>query len=222
MGLEEYLPFWKDITKAQRDELTAASAVRSFKKGETIHRGGNDCIGLLIVTAGQLRAFLLSEEGKEVTLYRLFERDMCLFSASCMLPDIQFDVMVSAERDTDAILIPADRYKKLMEISAPVANYTSELMASHFSDVMWLVDQILNKKLDTRLAALLVEESELEGKAGLSVTHETLANHLGTIREVVTRLLKYFRNEGLVKLGRAEIVIKDSERLAALARASIR
>lgn len=149
--------------------------MRRFARGEMVYGGGTECAGLILPTEGQLRAYMLTDEGRELTLYRLFPRDMCLFSASCVLRGIQFDVLVEAERDTTALFLPAEVYQGLMEESAAVANYTSELMADRFSEVMWRMDQILSKKLDGRLAALLVEESRLAESASLRLTHDQLA-----------------------------------------------
>lgn len=222
MDLSEYLPFWKKLTPAQQGLLRNAVRERRFTKGAIIHNGSSDCIGLLVMVSGQLRVYTMSEEGKELTLYRLLERDMCLFSAACLLKGIQFDVVVEAEQDSAVLHIPVDIYKKLMDESAAVANYTNELMASRFSDVMWLMDQVLNKKLDSRLAAFLLEESELSGEEELHITHEQIANHLGSVREVVTRMLKYFQNEQLVKLKRGGIRLLDRERMKKLAAASLR
>jgi CRP/FNR family transcriptional regulator len=221
-NLGEWLPFWPQLNEDQKRRLSAAAHERRFEKGALLHRGSEDCIGLLLVLSGQLRAYTLSDEGKELTLYRLLERDLCLFSASCILNSIQFDVMVSAEQDTRVLHIPADVYKALMEESVAVAGYTNELMASRFSDVMWLMDQILNKKLDSRLAAFLLEERELTGSGELAVTHEQISSYLGSVREVVTRMLRYFQSEGLVRLGRGKIQLLDESRLAQLAAASRR
>ena len=124
---------------------------------------------------------------------------------------------IEAEKDTEFWQIPAQRYKELMEQSAPVANYTNEIMAGRFSDVMWLVEQILWKSLDKRLAAFLLEESALDGSTTLKTTHETIGHHLGSPREVVTRMLRYFQGEGLVKLSRGSIQLLDEKRLRALA-----
>lgn len=220
--LANYLPFWEKITPAQRNTLLGATAERHYPKGELLHRGSADCIGLLLVTAGMLRVYTVSEEGRELTLYRLMERDLCLLSASCIMNSIQFDVMVSAEQDTTVLHIPADVYKNLMAESLPIAAYTNELMASRFSDVMWLMDQILNKKLDSRLAAFLLEEWNLSGNATIAMTHEQIAGHLGSAREVITRMLKYFQGEGLLQLGRGSITLLDRRRLESLAAASIR
>ena len=146
----------------------------------------------------------------------LFDRDMCLFSASCMMRSIQFEVTIEAEKDSQLWIIPPEVYQRLMEESAPVANYTNELMASRFSEVMWLMEQIMWKSLDKRLASFLLEEAAIEGTDELKITHETIANHLGSHREVITRMLRYFQNEGMVKLSRGMVAILDREKLEAL------
>jgi len=222
MEILTFLPFWNKLTKKQQEELMASAREFSYDKGTLLHNGSLDCVGLFLVKQGQLRVYTISEEGRELTLYRLFERDICLLSASCMIRGLQFDVMVCAEEDTKVLHIPTSVYQKLMEESIIVANYTNELMASHFSEVMWLMDQIMNKKLDTRIAAFLMEESELRQQTKLSITHEQIANHLGSVREVVTRMLKHFQNEGLVKLGRGSIELLNIDSLNELASESLR
>ncbi len=187
-----------------------------YKKGDLVHTGG-DCMGLMLVMAGQLRAYTVSEDGREITLYRLFERDICLFSASCMMRSIQFDIAIAAEKDTEVLLIPVDVYRQIMETSAPLANYTNEVMASRFSDVMWLIDQVMWKSFDKRLADFLLNESAIEGTEVLRITHETIGNHMGSPREVVTRMLRYFQNEGMVRLSLGIVEIADGEKLRELA-----
>ena len=165
---------------------------------------------------GQLRAYILSDEGREITLYRLFERDMCLFSASCVIRSIQFEIIIEAEKDTELWVIPPEIYQRLMEESAAVANYTNELMASRFSEVMWRMEQVMWKSMDKRVAAFLLQESSIEGTSQLKITHETIANHLGSHREVITRMLRYFQSEGMVKLSRGTVTITDEEKLRGL------
>ena len=190
-----------------------------MEKGATLHGGNRDCTGLLVVESGQLRVFLLSDEGREVTLYRLFERDICLLSASCIIHSIQFDVTIMAEKDTRLWVIPTEVYKDAMAASAPLANFTNELMATRFTDVMWLIEQIMWKSLDKRLAAFLLEEAAIDGGDVLKITHEAIANHLGSHREVITRMLRYFQSEGLVGLSRGMVTILDQARLRALVEA---
>jgi len=216
MNFQDYFPIWNKLTTIQQEQILGSLLERRVSKGTVIHNGSMDCTGLLLVKSGQLRAYILSDEGREITIYRLFERDMCLFSASCMMRSIQFDVTIQAEKDTDLWVIPPEVYQTIMEESASVSNYTNELMASRFSDVMWLMEQIMWKSLDKRVATFLLEESSIEETNQLKITHEVIANHLGSHREVITRMLRYFQNEGMVRLSRGTIEITDTEKLEEL------
>ena len=171
MNFENCFPLWNDLNTTQKKIISDNLITQYVKKGTIIHNGNLDCTGLLLVKSGQLRTYILSDEGREITLYRLFDMDMCLLSASCIIRSIQFEVTIEAEKDTDLWIIPAEIYKGIMKESAPVANYTNELIATRFSDVRWL-----------------------------------------------TRMLRYFQGEGLVKLSRGKITILDPKRLETLQR----
>ena len=216
MDVQNCFPIWNKLTIAQQNRILGSLATRRVGKGSVIHSGNKDCTGLLLVQSGQLRAYILSDEGREITIYRLFDLDICLFSASCMMRSIQFYVTVEAEKDTLLWIIPAKVYQGIMEESALVANYTNEVMAARFSDVMWLIEQILWRRMDQRVAAFLLEEVSIEGDNRLKTTHESIANHLGSHREVITRMLRYFQNEGMVRLSRGVIEVTDSQKLARL------
>lgn len=216
MSFENYFPVWNDLNTAQKNLISDSLTARQVKKGTILHNGNLDCTGLLLIKSGQLRTYILSDEGREITLYRLFDMDICLLSASCIMRSIQFEVIIEAEKDTDLWVIPAETYKSIMQESAAAANYTNELMASRFSDVMWLIEQIMWKSLDKRVALFLFEEASIEESNELEITHETIANHLGSHREVITRMLRYFQGEGLVRLSRGKITILDMKRLEAL------
>ena len=217
MAFQEYFPLWNKLTLPQQQRIEKALRLRQEKEGSQIHGGDSDCTGLILVKSGRLRAYILSEDGREITLYRLLPRDLCLFSASCMLHSIQFDMMIESEEDSDFWIIPPEVYKGLMEESAAVANYTNEIMATRFTDVMWLMEQILWKSLDKRLAAFLLEEEALQGKDDIRITHEAIGRHLGSPREVMTRLLRYFQEEGLVKLARGRVAITNRDKLEQMA-----
>jgi len=217
MEFKDYFPVWDKLTDSERELLTNSAVKRTAQKGTMLHNGSADCVGLFVIRSGQLRAFILSAEGKEVTIYRLFERDMCLFSASCMMNSIQFDISIEAEKDTELWVIPTEVYKKLMDDSMAVASYTNQLMATRFSEVMWLMEQIMWKSFDKRLAAFLLEESGIEESGTLKITHDRIAAHMGTAREVVTRMLRYFQSEGLVSLTRGTVEIKDIKGLQSVA-----
>lgn len=216
MALSEYIQVWNKLTEAQQNRLSASASEKSVKKGTIVHNGELECTGLLLIRSGQLRAYYNSPEGREITLYRMFEHDLCLLSAACIVRSIQFDITVEAEKDTQYILIPPYVYKSVMDESAPLANFTNEVMATRFSDVMWLMEQVMWNSFDKRLAGFLLEEAVIEGTDSLKITHETIGNHMGNPREVVTRMLKYFQNEGMVKLSRGTIEIIDKKKLEAL------
>ena len=207
MEISSYFPIWDSLTPEEQSQILQASTLMTVSAGQHIHDGTRKCTGLLVVASGRLRAYIVSEGGREITLYRLLGKDMCLFSASCIMHSLQFDVMIQAEKDTSFWLIPTDTYKKLMSESVVISNYTNEILASRMSDVVWLMEQVMWQSSDVRLATFLLEESALEGSTKLSITHEEIANHLGTAREVVTRMLKYFQSEGLVTLSRGSLEI---------------
>lgn len=216
VAFQDYFPVFDRLSAAQQQRVLGSLAERHVKKGTILHNASLNCAGLLLIRSGQLRAYILSDEGREITIYRLFDRDMCLFSASCIMRSIQFEVTIEAEKDTDLWDIPAQIYQEIMEESAAVANYTNELMASRFSEVMWLMEQVMWKSMDKRVAAFLLEESAIEGTKELKITHETIANHLGSHREVITRMLRYFQSEGMVRLSRGMVAVADEAKLRSL------
>lgn len=211
--MSDTLSFWKELTAPQKLILKEAVVVKDFSSGDSMHSGSEQCSGLFLIRSGQVRAYILSETGKEITLYRLFDRDVCIFSAACIMRNITFDIYVEAEKDTKAYLIPTAVFGKLSEESLPIQIFTNNLMASRFSDVMWIMEQALFTSFDKRLASFLQEQMVIEGSTTLRITHEKIAAHLGTAREVVTRMLKYFQNDGIVVLGRGTIKLLSEEKL---------
>ena len=212
----QYFPIWDKLTTEQQNRIMSVTDMHCIKSGTVIHDGSPDCLGMLLVRNGQLRAYLLNEEGREVTICRFFEMDICLFTAACVMPNMQFDIFIEAEKDSEVWVIPACLYKNLMDESLVIANYARDLITNHFSELMWLMEQIMWKSFDKRLAKFLLEESVVEGTDSLRITHEKIANHMGTAREVVTRMLRYFQSEGMVKLNRGTVDIIDRKQLERL------
>ena len=211
MEFSEYLPFWNQLTADQQQQLCEVVEYRKVAKETHIHDSSSECLGLVMVRSGQLRTYILSEDGREITLSRLFEYDVSLLSASCVIPDLQLNVMIEAETDSELWSIPACLFKNLADESLAVSNFSRNLISSNFSELMWLMEQIMWKSFDKRLAGFLLEEASIEEDSNLKITHEKIANHLGTAREVVTRMLRYFQNEGMVKLTRGTIEIVDDK-----------
>ena len=217
MEFRHLFPVWDKLTPAHQQLVCQTIVARTLGKGAVLHDGSADCAGLVLIKSGQLRAYILSEDGREITLYRLLDQDICLFSASCVMRSVQFEIMIAAEKDSEVYIIPPHIFKRVMDESAPLANYVNELMATRFSEVMWLIEQIMWKSVDKRLANFLLKETTFEDSDVLKLTHEVIANHLGTAREVVTRMLRYFQNEGYVKLTRGTVEITDRDGMEALA-----
>ena len=216
MEFSECFPIWNKLTRDQQTRLQSVTDLQKIKKGTVIHDGSPECKGMVVVKSGQLRAYLLNDEGREITITRFFEMDICLFSASCVMPNMMFDVFIEAEKDTEIWVIPACLYQNLVDESLPLSNYSHALITNHFSEVMWLMEQIMWKSFDKRLALFLVEESRIEETDSLKITHEKIAAHLGTAREVVTRMLRYFQSDGMVKLTRGTVELTNKKALEKL------
>ena len=216
MEFSRYIPFWEKLTEVQKQRIAEVIEYRQVPKGTHIHDSSTDCLGLVTVRTGQLRAYILSADGREITVGRLFDYDTSLLSASCVMPDMQLNIMIEAEKDSQFWSIPACLFKNLAEESLAVANYSRDLLASNYSELMWLMEQIMFKSFDKRLAAFLLEESRVENSVHLKITHEKIANHMGTAREVVTRMLRYFQGEGMVQMSRGIIELTDIQKLNTL------
>jgi len=213
LEMKKALPFWKHLKEDERELLSKNSSKVCFQKEESIHRNEEKCAGMIIVLSGQIRAFILSEDGRDITLYRLRNGEVCILSASCVLDAVAFDVFIEAVGETQAVLIPLHVFHKLMEENVYVELFTYKLSTERFSDVMWTMQQILFMRADQRLAVFLWDELTRTTQKELCYTHEQIAKYIGSAREVVTRMLKYFQKEGIVELARGKILIKDRNKL---------
>ena len=208
-------PFWNEISESDRDYICRNTYALTYRKGTTVHNG-NECTGVFFVRKGSLRVYMLSEEGKEITLYRLHEGNFCMLSASCVLQTVTFDVFVDAEEDCECYVVDGGAYSSVAENNPNIKIFTLETAISRFSDVMWVMQQILFMSIDKRLAIFLIDESARIGSDRIELTHEQIAKYIGSAREVVSRMLKYFANEGIVESSRKGVLILDKKRLRAL------
>lgn len=213
--LKEIFPFWNNITQADRDIICNNTHALTYTKGSIIH-DGSDCSGVILVRTGCIRVYIDSENGKEVTLYRLYPGDICMLSASCVIQAVTFDVTINAEENSECFVISPQAFSKVSENNPQIKIFTLETAVSRFSDVMWVMQQILFMSTDKRLAVFLVDESARTGSDTIELTHEQIAKYIGSAREVVTRMLKYFSTEGIVEVSRKGIKITDKDKLRKL------
>lgn len=212
----EKCEFFSSLTKQQQETLISTSRLAHFKKGENIHHSQEKCLGVVYIVSGELRTYMLSEDGREITLYRLYDDDICILSASCILDAISFDVYIDAEEETDAVIISSQVFQKLKNENVYVEKFAYKLATVRFSDVMWAMQQILFMGVDKRLAIFLSDEIAKTGEDTIRLTHEQIAKYMGTAREVVTRMLRYFQKEGIVELSRGEIKVTDKKKLRSI------
>ena len=209
-------PFYDNMSEGDKSTFIRTSHKMSFKAGTNIH-DGNECTGIILISSGTLRVYIISDEGKEITLYRLFPGDTCILSASCVLDEITFDVFIDAEEDSDCVVIGGCAYENLSNRMPEAKIFALETALQRFSDVVWVMQQILFMSMDKRLSIFLLDEAAKTGSDTIKLTHEQIAKYIGSAREVVSRMLKYFSAEGLVTASRSEgIKIIDKKRLRAL------
>jgi len=210
-------PVWDHLSPPEQEETIRQARVVHYEDGRRIHQGGDECLGLLLLRKGGVRVYMLSEDGREITLYRLDQGSACILTASCVLSTITFDVHVDAEGETEAYLLDAPYWAELCRQNIYVECLSYRLATERFSEVMWAMQQILFMSLDRRLAVFLSDELVRGGGDTIHLTHEQVARYMGSAREAVSRMLKYFSSEGIVELSRGGIHIKDKKKLRALA-----
>ena len=215
MNLEKLFPFWMNLSQTEKDMLENATYTEQYEKGMLMHRTEDSCKGLITVLSGQLRTYILSEEGREVTLFRVNSEEVCVLSASCLMDAITFDVLIEATEDTEVLVIPAQILNHMIQHNPYVELFLYKAATEKFSDVMWTMQQILFLKIDQRVAQFLWDEMIQKNTMVLSFTHDEIARYIGSAREVVTKVLKYMVKEGVLELKRGTIVILDKEKLRA-------
>ncbi len=211
----DIFPFWTEISQSDRDFICQNSYALTYPKGTNLHNG-NECSGVIFVRSGSLRLSMMSEEGKDITLYRLHKGDMCMLSASCVLQTITFDVLVDAEENSECYVISGSAFAEVSARNPKIKIFALETAVSRFSDVMWVMQQILFMSMDKRLAIFLTDETARTKSDTVTLTHEQIARYMGSAREVVSRMLKYFANEGIVDVSRGGVKILDKKRLRQL------
>ena len=212
---KEIFPFWDRIPEADREYICQNSYTVTYPKGKNIH-DGSECSGVIIVRSGSIRLYMMSDEGKEITLYRLHSGDMCMLSASCVLEAITFEVFLDVEEDSECYVISGPAFAAVAKRNPDIKIFALETAVGRFSDVMWVMQQILFMSMDKRLAIFLSDESSRTGSDTIRLTHGQIALYMGSAREVVSRMLKYFANEGIVEVSRGGIRILDKKRLSKL------
>jgi len=215
--LASRLKFWDKLSPEEKRSIIASSSTVHYSAQYRLRTGDRSCIGIIAIKNGQLRVSILSPEGRDITLFRLSSGQVCVLSAACILDAITFDICIESESETDALIVKADMFRRLSETNIYMKEFSYELAAERFSEVMWTMQQILFMKFDQRLAVFLLRETEKNGNLHINLTHEQIARYTGSAREVVTRMLNYFSSENIVALSRGTVTVLDNVKLKKIA-----
>lgn len=211
--LIKVLTFWDKLESKHKELIVNNTNHAVFDKGENIHNGNDDCVGVILVKSGELRSYMLSEEGKEVTLYSFSSGDICILSSSCMFENVDFDIFVDAEIECEVLIIDSKVFQAVTKENIYGENFSLRKTVDRFSDVMAAMQEILFLSIEGRLANFLLREISKNEKNTISITHEEIAKHIGSAREVVSRTLKNFENKGLIKLSRGRVEVEDKMKI---------
>ncbi len=201
-----------ELPASKLDELLAQARVMSLPVGTTVFDENQACQGFPLILSGSLRVIKASANGRELQLYRVIPGESCILTSSCLLGHTRYQARGICEADVEMVLLPASAFHGLLESQSSFRTYVFHLFSDRLTDLMQLVSAVAFQKLDQRLAALLITK-----ESPIQATHQALADELGSAREMVSRLLKGFADQGWLVLGREHIEILNRTELNRLA-----
>ena len=217
IDFEAIYPFWNELNADEKDLYSRGTRYREFSAGDLIHQPDIKCEGMIYILSGVLRVYMLSDDGREITLFRQYAGEHCVLSASCVIDAISFELFIEAETDATMYINDAPVLRKVAESNPYLNIFCQELALENFSDIMWTLQQVLFFSIDRRLAGFLLKESDNNGSSVVKATHEQIATSIGSAREVVSRMLKRFADDGYIVLSRGAVEIIDRESLEDIA-----
>ena len=212
---ETLLALYPALAALTADEIAAlcqAGAVANIPAGAELFAERQPCGGFPLLISGSIKVVKSTPAGRELLLYRVEPGGSCVITSSCLLGHTPYTARGIAETPLRLLALPSGLFEKLINGNAPFRNFVFHLLAARIAELMQLVEEVAFHRLDQRLAKLLLSKTE-----PIHATHQTLADELGSVREIVSRLLKGFAEQGLVSLGREQIKLLDRESLGQLA-----
>ena len=207
------LPYWENLTEEEQKKVEASAYVRHYEQGEVLYGPNVECVGMIHILRGETRAYILSDEGREVTLFHVEEEDNCILSASCVLAYVTFESFMVAVKPSDILIVPVELFGTLCEQNVHVRCFAYGLATLRFSSVMFVMQEILFARLDQRVAAYLLQAYRKTGETSIRITQEQLALEVNSARETVGRILKGFVKDGMIENRRGSIVLTDIAKL---------
>ena len=199
--LQQY-PMLRDLPGADRSELLATASVMHLRAGTVVFDENQSCQGFPLLLSGSIHVIKAAANGRELQLYSVDPGESCILTSSCLLGHTKYTARGVAKQDTELAVLPPPAFRRLVSVHEPFRDYIFSLFSERLTDLMQLVSAVAFQKLDQRLAALLAAKL-----TPIHTTHQALADELGSVREIVSRLLKNFAEQGWIKLGREQIEI---------------
>jgi CRP/FNR family transcriptional regulator len=212
--LQGQLPYWEHLSDSEKSTLISNSKVVRFTAGQNVRGIGSEP-GVMLIQSGTLRSYLLSEDGKVITVHWPKAGDACAFSTAQINFNLDFELNIDAHEDSEVLIIPADVFMRVAKKNIYVANYINEMSAQCLSYVAMAMKNLLFISLSRRLADFLINAADESGSNEIYITHEQIAEAIGSAREVVSRALKRMEHEGSVELFRGGVRVIDWELLPA-------
>ena len=215
-GLRERLlrqyPALRELGDAELARLVAEGSLRRVSAGTVMFDEAQPCSGFPFILEGSIGVSKLSESGREIQLYRVDAGDSCILTSSCLLGSIDYNAHGVALTDASVFVLPRPTFERLLAGSDAFRRYVFRLFAERMADLMQTVEAVAFRRLDQRLASLLLRRGPR-----VQATHQRLADELGSVREIVSRIVRAFAEQGLVRTGREPIDILDAAGLARVA-----
>ncbi len=210
------LPFWEGLDDAARETVRRGSLIRAYRRGDYIMNSRTECLGMILLLSGEMRAFFLSPEGREITLFSRSAGETCVLSAACVLDELDFETHLQAQKDSELFILGAPAFRRLTQEDLTVRCWAYERAANGFSGVVKTLQALLFLRFEQRLASFLLAERDRTGSPEVRMTHEQIAQRTNSAREVVARQLARFAGEGVVSMRRGVVRIEDEAALRAL------
>lgn len=204
--------FFAQLSNREQENFLFQAKLVTLRQGQFICLEGDSCQHLPLILSGSVRIYKIGESGREITLYRLEKGDSCIMTASCILSQNSFPAIGVTENNVEAIMIPASTLKDWMSQNPVWQNYIFGLLSQRLANVIEVVDEVAFRRVDCRIANHLLRISQINSET-IKITHEEIAQEIGTSREVVSRILKTFEKQELLSLARGTIQLKDLNKL---------
>ena len=206
--LLQHYPMLSELPAVEIESLLEKALMMPLPVGTVVFDENQPCQGFPLVLSGNIRVIKSAANGRELQLYRVMPGESCILTSSCLLGHTRYQARGIVEQDVELVILPADIFHSLLAKHESFRSYVFHLFSDRFTDLMTLVSAVAFQKLDQRLAALLIQKP-----LHIHTTHQALADELGSAREIVSRLLKSFADQGWVKLGREQIAITNADAL---------